>query len=39
VATARTALGEATFAAAWADGQALSLEQGLDLTLEVAPAG
>jgi hypothetical protein len=35
VAVARAGLGEAAFAAAWAAGRALSLEEACDLALEV----
>jgi non-specific serine/threonine protein kinase len=35
IATTRSALGEETFAAAWAEGQAMTLEQALDYALAV----
>jgi len=35
---ARAALDEQTFAAAWAEGEALSLEQATALALETLPA-
>jgi hypothetical protein len=38
VAAVRAALGEATFAAAWAEGRALSPDRALACALEAAPA-
>jgi hypothetical protein len=38
LATARPQLGEEAFAAAWAEGQAMSLEQAMTLALSVPKA-
>jgi hypothetical protein len=37
VGAARAALGEAAFAAAWAEGRAMTWEQGIRYALEKAP--
>ena len=39
IASLRTAVGEATFATAWAEGQAMTLEQALGYALEAPPQG